>query len=51
MIYRHTSLGPEGDEVVAGFTEAHYTTFMQAWERRLDHYLRTGQSLRDGDRH
>lgn len=51
VIYRHTSLGPAGDEVVAGFTEAHYTAFMQNWERRLNHYLRTGQSLRADDTH
>jgi hypothetical protein len=51
VIYRHTSLGQAGDEVVAGFTEAHYTAFMQGWERRLNHYLQTGQSLGDDNTH
>ena len=30
---------------VAGFTEEHYRQFMQDWEARLNHYLRTGQAL------
>jgi hypothetical protein len=51
VTYRHTSLGPAGDALVAGFTEAHYTTFMQTWERRLNHYLRTGLARRDDDSH
>ena len=44
--YTHTSLGPEGDAVVAAFTEEHYAAFMRDWEARLNHYLATGSLLR-----
>jgi hypothetical protein len=47
VTYMHTSLGPAGDAFVAGFTEAHYVAFMRAWETRLNHYLDTGETLRD----
>jgi hypothetical protein len=43
--YRHTSLGPEGDAFVAGFTSPRYEQFMRQWESRLNHYLQTGQML------
>ncbi len=43
--YVHTSLGPDGDAFVAAFTEDHYRSFMQDWERRLNHYLTTGHCL------
>jgi hypothetical protein len=45
VTYMHTSLGPAGDDFVDAFTEAHYRQFMQDWETRLNHYLRTGQAL------
>lgn len=45
ITYTHTSLGPQGDEFVAGFTADFYRTFMQAWESRLNHYLRHGTAL------
>jgi hypothetical protein len=44
VTYLHTSLGPRGDEFVAAFTEEFYLGFMQDWERRLNHYLRTGEN-------
>ena len=47
--YRHTSLGPEGDAFVDGFTADSYVRFMQDWERRLNHYLRHGTAWREGD--
>lgn len=47
VTYTHTSLGPEGDLFVAAFTEEHYRQFMQDWEARLNHYLRTGEALRE----
>ena len=46
VTYTHTSLGPAGDAFVAAFTEAHYRQFMQDWEARMNHYLRTGEALR-----
>jgi hypothetical protein len=45
ITYTHTSLGEAGDAVVAGHTEAAYTEFMQAWEKRINHYLTTGLCL------
>lgn len=45
VTYSHTSLGPAGDELVAGFTEEHYERFMRDWESRLNHYLSTGSML------
>ena len=45
VTYMHTSLGPAGDDFVAAFTEEHYRQFMQDWEARMNHYLRTGEAL------
>jgi hypothetical protein len=44
ITYTHTSLGPRGDEFVASFTEAFYRRFMQEWEAKLNHYLRSGSA-------
>lgn len=46
ITYTHTSLGPEGDRFVAGFTAEHYDEFMREWETRLNHFLATGTCLR-----
>jgi len=46
ITYSHTSLGPEGDVFVAGFTEDFYLRFMRDWEARLNHYLSHGTALR-----
>ena len=43
--YSHTSLGPQGDVFVANFTDEFYEEFMREWETRMNHYLRTGQTL------
>jgi hypothetical protein len=43
--YSHTSLGPEGDAFVAGFSEEFYEGFMKDWEGRLNHFLRHGSAL------
>jgi len=48
VTYAHTSLGPEGDEFVASFTEDYYVTFMQDWEARLNHFLKHGTALATG---
>jgi hypothetical protein len=44
--YAHTSLGPEGDALVASFTQDHYERLMQEWETRMNHYLSHGTNLR-----
>ncbi len=46
ITYAHTSLGPEGDTLVASFTAEHYKQFMRDWEARINHYLSTGSLLR-----
>ena len=46
ITYTHTSLGPQGDAFVAGFTEEFYEGFMREWETRMNHYLKTGAALR-----
>lgn len=45
VTYMHTSLGPAGDAFVAAFTEESYRQFMQDWEARVNHFLRTGSAL------
>src|SRR5205823_6225922 len=36
-----------GDEFVAKFTADYYQRFMQAWEKELNHFLKTGSRLKD----
>jgi hypothetical protein len=48
ITYSQTSLGSAGDEFVAKFTTDYYRTFMQAWEKALNHFLTTGRRLADG---
>jgi hypothetical protein len=45
VTYSHTSIGPAGDEFVAGFTADHYQKFMQTWESELNHFLKSGCRL------
>ena len=48
ITYSHTSLGPQGDEFVASFTEKHYREFMKDWESKINHFLRHGTALPAG---
>src|SRR5437773_11974346 len=45
ITYSHTSIGSAGDEFVAKFTADYYQRFMQAWEKALNHFLKTGSRL------
>jgi len=45
ITYTHTSLGPAGDDFVAGFTQDHYSEFMANWARAMNHFLETGRCL------
>jgi hypothetical protein len=47
ITYSHTSIGSAGDEFVATFTTDYYQRFMQAWEKELNHFLKTGSRLKD----
>ena len=46
ITYSHTSLGPQGDAFVLGFTEEFYGQFMREWQERMNHFLTTGKALR-----
>jgi hypothetical protein len=50
ITYSHTSIGSAGDEFVANFTADYYQTFMQVWEKALNHFLTTGDRLSDSSR-
>ncbi len=43
--YGFTSLSKSGDEVLKEFTEENYNTSMAAWEKAMNHYLKTGEML------
>jgi hypothetical protein len=45
VTYLHTSLGPDGDEFLRGFTAEAYAQAMQLWEARVNHYLEHGVAL------
>lgn len=45
VTYIHTSLGPDGDDLVESFTEEFYAEFMRSWEGRLNHFLAHGTAL------
>ena len=47
VTYSHSSIGSAGDEFVAKFTADYYQRFMQAWEKELNHFLKTGSRLKD----
>ena len=42
-------MGPEGDVYIASFTAEYYVQFMREWESRLNHYLKHGTALRNGE--
>ena len=48
ITYAQTSLGPQGDNVVASFTEEYYKQFMGEWEDAINHYLTHGSLRRAG---
>ena len=43
--YTLTALSPAGHEAVERFTEAYCVGFMQAWEKELNHFLKSGEML------
>jgi hypothetical protein len=45
VTYTHTSLGPQGDDFLRGFTEEAYVRAMRQWEARMNHYLAHGEAL------
>lgn len=45
ITYSHTALSEAGEKALEAFTAAQYETAMQAWEKAMNHYLRTGEML------
>lgn len=45
ITYGFTSLGEEGDKVLKEFTRKNYDISMAAWEKAMNHYLKTGEML------
>lgn len=45
ITYAYTSLGDHGDRALAEFSETHFNSFMDTWERELNHFLQTGTKL------
>lgn len=45
ITYSQTALSEAGDKALEAFTAENYTTTMQAWEKAMNHYLRTGELL------
>jgi hypothetical protein len=45
ITYSYTSLSDYGTEMLEGFTEAHFVSFMETWENELNHFLTTGTKL------
>jgi hypothetical protein len=41
VTYSHTSIGPAGDDFITKFTVDYYQEFMQAWEKALNHFVKT----------
>ena len=43
--YNFTALSSAGDRALEAFTAESYATMMQAWEKAMNHYLKTGELL------
>jgi hypothetical protein len=47
VTYAFTALSEQGKQHIAHFTEEHYGEMITHWKRAIDHFLATGQMLRD----
>lgn len=45
ITYAYTSLSEYGAQMLEGFTEEHFVSFMETWENELNHFLATGTKL------
>jgi len=45
ITYTYTALSDYGTQMLDGFTEAHFVSFMETWENELNHFLTTGTKL------
>ena len=44
--YAYTSISPRGDEFLDGWTEKTFLDAMVFWEKSMNHFLKTGHTLR-----
>jgi hypothetical protein len=49
VTYTFTALTEQGNALNDGFTEQHYRHKMHRWEKAINHYLRTGETLTHHD--
>lgn len=47
ITYSKTSLGKAGEEILKGFTDEYYNSFMKSWENEMNYFLKTGEMLKD----
>ena len=45
ITYAYTSISDHGDRALEEFTDEHFKSFMQVWEKELNHFLETGTKL------
>ena len=45
IAYSYTALSEAGEKALEAFTAEAYRTAMQAWEKAMNHYLKTGTML------
>jgi hypothetical protein len=45
ITYAYTSISDHGDRALDEFTDDHFKSFMEIWEKELNHYLSTGSKL------
>lgn len=45
ITYAYTSISDHGDRALEEFTDDHFKSFMEIWEKELNHFLKTGTRL------
>ena len=45
ITYAYTSISDHGDRALDEFTDEHFRSFMEIWEKELNHFLETGSKL------
>lgn len=45
VTYTLTALSPEGNALLAAFTEPHYRAWISSWQQAITHYLLSGRLL------
>jgi hypothetical protein len=45
IVYTYTSLPPQGNDFIDGYTEEVFLKMVRFWERSMNHYLKSGTKL------